>query len=580
MKRKMASERSSPGDSPILAYWQAIQQGQVVVGAKVRTLYSRLVADIQKPRAPWVYNPKRADHAIAFIERYCRHSHGKWGGKPVLLELWQKALIAAAFGFVHEKTGLRKYRKVLLVVGRKNGKSTLAAPVGLYLMIADGEPGAEIYSAATKRDQAKIIWMEAKRMVRKSPVLARRVKTLVGELVGVGPFDGCVFRPLGADSETLDGLNVHGALLDETHAWPGRELYDVIIDGMDAREQPMTFETTTAGFVREGLYDEEYAEAENALGDDKDFWDERLLPVIYELDKADEWKDPAAWQKANPGLGTIKNLESLEEKVKKALRNSRLVPNMLCKDFNIPSTGVDAWLTFQEIENKATFKLEDLRGCYAIGGCDLSATTDLSCATLLIRKPGEKTVYVLQQYFIPEKRVEELEEEGRIKEAPYRKWAKRGLVTICQGNQVDFHEVTLWFYKMRKECGIKILYIGYDRAFAGYWLDDMDKHGFTWMGKDHIANVMERVAQGPYTWSQPMKEMGATIAAHRVNYNNNPVTKWNLTNTRAQSRNLKGIESIQPVKLHKKQRIDGTVSLLNAWVLYVEHFDEYIRRVG
>ncbi|MCL2695433.1 MAG: terminase large subunit [Clostridiales bacterium] len=531
------------------------------------------------PRDPWVYDEDRAGHVISFLEKYCKHSKGKWGGQPLKLELWQKAMLAAAFGFIDAETGLRKYRKVLLVVGRKNGKSTIAAGVGLYLMVADGEPGAEIYCAATKRDQAKIIWLEAKRMVKRSAALYKRIKPLVAEMVGRGEYDGCTFRPLGSDSETLDGLNVHGAPLDEIHAWPGRELYDVIVDGMGAREQPMIFITTTSGFVREGLYDEEYAIAANVLSGIEEYADEQLLPVIYELENPDEWRDPAMWVKANPGLGTIKNLDELAKKVERAQKTPRLSGNLKCKDFCMPSTDSSAWLDWEEIDNPATFDLEDLRKCYAIGGCDLSATTDLSCASLIIRKADDPSVYVAQHYFIPEKRVEDLELDGKIKEAPYRIWADRGLLTICPGNQVDFRAVTAWFVLMHRGHGIIPLYIGFDRALAGYWLDDMDAHGFTWMGKDHTANVMERVAQGPYTWSQPMKEMGAAFAKHMVNYNNNPITKWCLSNTQAKAKNEDGIESIQPVKLSSGMRIDGMVSLLNAWVIYTRHFEEYMGRV-
>ena len=247
----------------------------------------------------------------------------------------------------------------------------------------------------------------------------------------------------------------------------------------------------------------------------------------------------------------------------------------------MPQISAEAWLTYDEIKNDLTYALDDLRDSVAIGGCDLSATTDLTCATLMVRKPDDPVIYVLQQYFIPEKKVEELEDtpDGRPREAPYRTWAQNGLVTICRGNQVDYHAVTAWFTRMRDEYGIRPLYIGFDRALAGYWLDDMDGHGFTWMGERHPANVMEKVAQGAFTWTQPMKELGAQLAAKSVNYNRNPVTMWCLTNTVAKSRNEDGVKSIEPRKLRESQRIDGTVSLLNAWVCYLRHYDEYMQYV-
>lgn len=555
---------------PVVEYYRAIEKGEVIVSKKVAEMYRRLVNDIVNPREPWVYDYDRANHALFFIEHFCKHSKGKWGGKPVILELWQRALVAAAFGFIDVNTGMRRFKTVMLVVGRKNGKSTLSAAVGLYLLTADGEAGAEIYCAATKRDQAKIIWLEAKRMIQRSPVLNKRVKCLVAEIVGRGgAYLGCTMKPLGADSETLDGLNVHGALEDEIHAWQGLDLHNVIVDGMTAREQPMTFITTTAGTVRNGLYDEKYAEAANLLDGIEGFEDDTFLPIIYELDAREDVNEPRFWAKANPGLGTIKSVEQLRDKVEKAKVNPRYMPNLLCKDFDLVQTSEDAWLSFEEINCTDTFELEDVRGCYAIGGADLSATTDLTCATLLIRRPRDERVYILQHYFLPEKRIEQVEADGKTKEAPYRTWAERGLMTICPGNVVDYHSVTEWYVDMYQTYEIRPLWICYDRALAGYWVNEMS---------DYFD--MERTPQGAYTWSQPMKEMGAALAAHKVNYNNNPMLKWCLTNTRAKSRNSDGIETIEPKKISEKMRIDGTVSLLNAWVGYVKHFEDFMAYVG
>ena len=231
----------------VLEYWRAIENGEVV-SRKVRKVYGDLARRIKNPKGQWIFDNNKANHAVDFIERYCKHSKGKWGGKPFLLELWQKALVSATFGFVDKETGFRQYTEVLLIVARKNGKSTLAAAIGLYLMVADGEAGAEVYSAATKKDQAKIIWLEAKRMVKKSPTLSRRIKPLVAEMVA-DRYDA-VFKPLGSDSDTLDGLNVHGGLIDELHAIKDKNIYDVIVDGTSSRDQPLIFITTTAGTVR------------------------------------------------------------------------------------------------------------------------------------------------------------------------------------------------------------------------------------------------------------------------------------------------------------------------------------------
>lgn len=268
---RAAKPNETPFTDPIRAYWAAIERGDVVAGDKIRRTYAHLVSKLDTDADGYHYSPARAWHVIDFIERYCHHSKGKVGGQPVRLELWEKAMLAAIFGFV-DMDGNRQYREALLIVGKKNGKSLLASAVGLYLMIGDGEPGPEVYAVATKRDQAKIIWQEAKRMVRKSPALLKRIKTLTHELTSEAFNDG-VFKPLASDSDTLDGLNVHGVLMDEIHQWKdGRALYNIMADGTTAREQPLVFITSTAGTVREDIYDDRYEYAAriiNGYGDPK-----------------------------------------------------------------------------------------------------------------------------------------------------------------------------------------------------------------------------------------------------------------------------------------------------------------------
>ena len=317
--------------NPIVEYYEWINNHRKRVSLKVYKVYTELVRLIGDPDSEWEYDPRKANHAMEFVENYCHHSKGKSGGQPFMLELWEKALLSATFGIVHKIDGTRKFQEVLLMVGRKNGKSTLSAAVGLYLQIADGEPGAEVYACATKKDQAKIIWLEAKRMVRKSSALAKRIKTLVAELVS--DFNDSFFRFLGRDSDSLDGLNVHGAMLDEIHAWTDPNLYDVIIDGMSSREQPLSFITTTAGTVRENVFDSKYEEAEQTINgylDDNGFKNERFLPIIYELDHREEWTKEESWYKANPGLESIKKLDTLNNKVLKAKNNPKLLANLLC----------------------------------------------------------------------------------------------------------------------------------------------------------------------------------------------------------------------------------------------------------
>ncbi|PEP16061.1 terminase [Bacillus toyonensis] len=553
--------------NPIIEYYSLIESGKEIVSEKVRRIYKKLVSDIGDKESIYEYDSKKANHAIEFIENFCKHSKGKWGGKPIVLEVWQKAFIAAAFGFVHGIDGTRKYREVLLVVARKNGKSTVGSGIGLYLQIADGEPGSEVYAVATKKDQAKLVWLESKRMVKKSPALLKRIKPLVSEMVS--EWNDSTFKPLGSDSETLDGLNVHGAMMDEIHAWKDKNLYDVIVDGTSSREQPMIFMITTAGTVRESVYDMKYEEAEmllNGLDDLDGYKDDRFLPIIYELDKREEWTDPSKWQKANPGLGTIKKIDQLETKVNKAKVNSLLVKNLLTKDFNIRETSTEAWLTFEQLNNSDTFDIEKLKPSYGIGGCDLSSTTDLTAAKVIFMVPEDPHIYVKQMYWLPEDLLEQRSKEDKI---PYNLWHEQGILRTTPGNSVHYKFVTKWFLEIRDECGIYLPWIGYDRWSAKYWVEEMEGY----FGKESMIPI----AQGKQTLSSPMRLLGADLESKLVNYNNNAIDKWCLSNTAiAVDNNL----NIQPNKTkNQRRRIDGTAALLNAYVVLQEKRNDYLNMI-
>lgn len=550
--------------NPILEYWEAIESGREVVGVKVRKTYQKLVQDLSDSSSPYFYSPKRANHVIEFFENYCHHSKGAVGGKRVILELWEKALLAAIFGFI-DIEGNRKYREAILIVGKKNGKSLLGSGVGLYLLVGDGEAGPEVYAVATKKDQAKIIWTEAKRMVRKSPALLRRIKPLTHELSSEEFNDG-VFKPLASDSDTLDGLNVHGVLMDEIHQWKnGKALFDIMADGTTAREQPLIFETTTAGVIREDIYDEKYEYAErviNGYGDPNGYHDKHFIAFVYELDSRKEWTDPRCWKKANPGLGTIKRLDQLEAKVEKAKANPALVKNLVCKEFNIRETSSEAWLTFEELNNTATFNLKQLKPRYGIGGADLSSTTDLTAAKVIFQVPGDEHIYVLSMYWLAEDLVEQRVHEDKI---PYDIWIEQGLVRTCPGNKVHAKYVTKWFLEVQNDLDIYIPWVGYDSWSATYWVEEMAGH--------FGAEAMVPIIQGKKTLSAPMKSLGADLSSKLVVYNNNPVDKWCLANT-SYEEDKNG--NIQPCKTSKRtRRIDGTSALLDAYVVLQDRIADY-----
>lgn len=552
--------------NPIRLYYDEIISGKVTVSVKVKRVYQKLVQDLDNEMSEWEYDPKRANHAIEFVENFCKHSKGKMGGKPFIMELWQRAMTAALFGFVHKIDGVRKYREFILIVARKNGKSAWASAIALYMQMADGEPGPECVSAATKKDQAKIVWSEAKRMVKKSPVLSKRMRCLVAEIVS--DFNDGVFKPLSSDSNTLDGLNVHCSVIDELHAIEDKNLYDVIVDGMTAREQPISIITTTAGTVREGIFDIKYDECERIINgyDSGEYVDERVLPIIYELDNRKEWTDPECWAKANPGLGTIKNANQLKAKVEKAKANPLLVKNLLCKDFNIRETSNEAWLTFEQINNTTKYDLELLKPRYGIGGADLSSTTDLTNATVIFMLPNDQNIYVKQMYWLPEDLLEQRTKEDKI---PYDIWHDLGLLRTTPGNKVHHKFVTEWFLEIQNEYDIYIPWIGYDSWSATYWVEEM-KNNF---GKES----MEPVIQGKKTLSGPMKSLGADLSSKKIIYDNHPILKWCLTNTSVE---VDKNNNIQPAKGNSsRRRIDGTAGLLNAYVTLERHYDEYMNMI-
>ncbi len=550
-------------------YYEWIKANPKKVGEKVTTIYKRLVDDLKAPRKvsfvnqetgeieehTYIFDEKKANKCINFIEKYCKQSKGQWNGKPLKLELFQKAFLQALFGFVDKDTGFRRYKKAILFVARKNGKSVLDSGIATYMLTKDGEGGAEIYSVATKRDQSKIVWEESKKMIRKSPVLAKRIRSLTTGIY----YDhtDSLFRALASDSNSLDGLNSHMVIADEVHAWKDKNLLDVMYDSMSARQQPLLLETSTMGTVRQNVFDIEYEYASQVV--DGTITDDVLLPVIYELDDEKEWLDEEAWYKANPALGKIKSIKSLREKVERAKASPIELVNLLCKDFNIRQNSMNSWLTFEELNNEE--KYSEWKDCYCIGGCDLSSTTDLTCATLLGVVKGK--IRVKQMYWIPTNFLEKKVVEDKI---PYDKWLKIGLLRLSGDSKVDYHDVTKWFLEQVQEFDLRPLWVGYDSWNANFWCEEMKEEGFD----------MVEVRQGYKTESAPLKQMKADLMDKKINYNNNPILKWNLSNAAVK---VDDNENIMLTKEKSRQRIDGVASLMDAYVIYVNKQQEYLNYI-
>lgn len=538
-------------------YYRQIKSGEIVASKRITKQYEKLIDDMYN-HPQYIYDHAKAERPIKFIETFCRHSKGELAGKPLILDLFQKAYISALFGFVDKDTGKRRYTESFFYVARKNGKTTMLSAIALYMMIADGESGAEVYSVASKRDQANILFDQAHEMIKQSPDLSRNIRKRKSDLYFSHNFSK--MQSLGKNSNSLDGLNAHLVVIDELHSIQDRNLYEVMKQSQSARTQPLLIMITTAGTHRGTIFDDLYEYACNVV--DGNFKDDNFLPIMYELDKKSEYKNPECWQKANPSLNISKRVEDLERKVTRAENDANNLTGILTKDFNVRETSHNAWLTFEQINNTATFDIKDFADWYAIGGADLSITTDLSCATLLFVAPDTEMRYVHQMYWLPEDNLRERVDNDKI---PYDKWYEQGLLRLCRGNTINYSDITDWFVEMIEDYEITPLWIYYDNYSARYWVDEMEGHGFK----------MVRTPQGAKTLSLPMQNLGADLKKHKVNYNNHPILKWCLTNT--------GIETdrngnIVPVKNQSpKRRIDGTASLLDAYVGLFDNYESFLR---
>ena len=538
-------------------YFDEIKAGHIIVSNRVYKQYEKLISEINN-HDRYIFDEDKALRPIEFIERFCKHSKGQWAGKPIELELFQKAYISALFGFVDKETGHRRFTESMFYVGRKNGKSTMLAGIALYMLIADKEGGSEVYSIASKKEQASILFDEAHNMVKQSPYLSKHVRKRKSDLYFSHTFSK--FMALGKNSNSLDGLNAHLTVIDELHSIQDRNLYEVMKQSQSARQEPLLIMITTAGAIRGTIFDDMYEYACNIV--DGTFIDDNFLPIMYELDEKKEWLEPDKWQKANPALGSVKKLEDIERKVERAKNNPNELTGLLTKDFNVRDTVHSAWLTFDDINNTDTFDIERFRGSFAIGGADLSITTDLTSATLLLIDPDTEQRYVHQMYWLPR---DSFEYRVEVEKIPYDKWYDQGLLRLCNGNTINYSDVTAWFLEMLEEYDITPLWIYYDSYSARYWVDEMEQHGFP----------MVRCIQGAKTLSLPMQNLGSELRAKKINYNNHPMLKWCLTNT--------GVETdrngnIVPVKNQSaKMRIDGMASLLDSYVGLYDHYEEFLR---
>lgn len=557
------------------AYLDDVASGRVVACGRVRQLARAMLPRFSEGYKRWHFDIGRAERPVRFIESFCRLPSGEGG--PFLLEPYEKCVVELAFGFVDDD-GRRQFQEVLVVIGRKNGKTSLGAALELYMLVADGELAPQVYNVATSKPQASLaygavvdMWAESselRRVVRKGTVTRRAQDGLICDR------NRGYITPLSNQTRHLDGLDVHFCLFDEMAASVNRDQYDLMRQGMAAvsRKQPMIMAITTNGFERDNLFDERYEYACGIL--DGAVEDDSMLPVIYELDDRDEWLDERSWLKANPGLGTVKSLDFLRGCVNTAKQSPGFLPTVMTKDFNMPETRAAAWLSFDEAVNAepmpeapASGKLSDIGFRYGIAGFDASDTTDLSAARMLMMREGDPKLYELSMYWLPEDALRKGSGNRRERDdAPYRLWEERGLLRTVPGNIIPKGVFLDWLEEVKRELDVYTFAIGYDPWGFDEWHERFESY----VGKGRC----EAVRQGARTFSAPMRQLRAELAAGKVVDGHNPVNEWCRMNVSVQTdRNA----NIAPVKMEGKavKRIDGFMAELNAYVALLRHKDDY-----
>ena len=526
---------------PATSYAQSVVSGKTVACQSIRLACERHLRDLDRLDGKgYRWAPKKGQAFIDFFATCLVHVKGEWAGKPIVLEPFQEFIIGSLFGWLRED-GSRRFRTSYVQVPRKLGKSSLAAGVGLAMMTIDGEEGADIYAAATRKDQAKIIWGDAERMVQKSPVLGSRIRPMFYRLRSEAT--NSKFEALGRDSDSMDGLNPHCALIDELHAHPDRTMLDVLTSALGARRQPLIFIITTAGFNRQGVCWTTRTHGLSIL--DRSYEDETFFAFIAEPDEGDRWDDETTWAKVNPGLGVIKKLEYMRSECAQAKQVVASENNFRVKQLDEWCEQEVRWLPMDKWDDcPKVVTAQDLVGRPCWGGLDLASTKDLAAWVLVFDVDG--TMVALCRFFVPEEGVRLRSRRDRV---PYDQWAREGWLTPTEGNVTD-NDVIRRAINEDKE-RFRIQTAGFDPWNA---LDLTPK-----LVKDGVDMV--QIRQGFPSMSGPSKELEKLVLSKRLDHMSNPILRWNAASVVLR---FDPNENYMPNKDKSNERIDGVVALIMA----------------
>ena len=546
-------------DNFILAYYQKIKDGSIVVGKWIEMLYDVIVLGIED--GTYIFNQQKANRAIKFIETFCRHNKGKLAPRPFKLSLWEKAFLSCLYGIVDENDR-RVFREVALFVGRKCGKTLLASAIMSYEAFVDGEFGSEIYCVAPKLDQADLVYSAFEFTVSKSPELARRIRKRKTDYII--DQSNTTIRKIAFNEKKADGYNPMLTVADEMSSWQaarGLKQWEVMVSGTGARFEPITLAISSGGYVDEGVYDELFKRGTRFLmGESKE---KHLLPVFYMIDDPEKWDDINELRKSLPTMGESVPIQFILDEIDIARSSLSKKTEFLCKYCNLKQSASSAWLSAQTIQSMTGDKLdfEDFRGCYAVVGIDLSQTTDLSSACFLIQKNGQ--IYIFSKFWLPSEKIDEATQRDGL---PYNIYIKRGFLEASGDNFIDYQDVFNWIVSVIKQYKLYVQMIGYDRYSAQYLVQQLNGCGLR----------TDDVYQGDNLWGV-LQEMEGLFKDGRVHIGDNDLLKVHLLNCAIKMSVERGRGKL--VKLNSSSHIDGAAALADAFCVRQKYWNEFGKRL-
>lgn len=558
----------TPDNSFLLEYHARIECGEIIVGRELWQELNNLREDILNDA--YIYDTKDALLRMNFMERCVRLTKSPYYNKPMVLMLWQKAFIEAVYSFKMSDTTLRRFKKVLLLIARKNTKSETCSALGLSEFFL-GNAGSDIVCSSNDDNQASIIYdsIDTMRLLIDPDQLdSKRNQRYILNKAN----NSKIFK-LSDRTRNKEGRNIDVAFLDESHEMKANIIAKSVEQSQSLKDEPLFINLTTEGFIVDGYLDGELKRARAIInGEDDGIAAERTLAWLYTQDSEQEiWQNRASWVKSNPSLGIVKKWAYLDEQIDIAKNSKADRIFVLCKDFNIKQNSAQSWLNIEDYDYKAVYDLEQFRGSYAIGAVDLSETTDLTCAKILMMKPDDNTKYIHTMYFIPELKLENADD--RNAGAKYKEWATNGLITITEGADIDLSRVADWFYKLYKDHGIKLWKCGYDQKFAKDFLNRMEFYGWS-KQSDELVMIL----QNAQTLSNAIKLLEADLTHQLVNYNDNEVDKWCLKNACLKVNDLGQCLIVKSGEVAK--RIDGAVCKAILYEMYRQNRTEWKQMIG